>query len=118
MSYETTLEDFKERLATQASAVQFEEIIAIADAYFTFTPSAFQNGELHNEAGQNSGSCKLFSVAKLMGLNEEQTLVAFGQYYRDDVLENPDGDDHQNIRQFMKTGWSGIEFEQPALQSK
>lgn len=118
MSYETTLSNFKERLNTQSSEVLFEEIIAIVDEYFDFTPTAFQNGDLRNAAGENSGSCKLFSVAKIMGLDEQQTLVSFGQYYRDDVQGNPDGDDHQNIRNFMKTGWSGIDFEQLALQMK
>ena len=34
----------------------------------------------------------------------------WGQYYRD-VLKNPDGDDHQNIRNFMKYGWEGVPFE-------
>lgn len=118
MSYETTISTFKERLQTHASEVMFEEIIAIVDEYFEFTPTAFQNGELHNEAGQNSGSCKLFSVAKILGLDEQQTLIAFGQYYRDDVLSNPEGDDHQNIRNFMKSGWSGIDFERSALNQK
>lgn len=118
MSYETTLSNFKERLESQSSEVRFEEIIAIVDEFFEFTPSAFTNGDLRNEAGENSGSCKLFSVAKIMGLDEQQTLIAFGQYYRADVLGNPEGDDHQNIRNFMKTGWAGIDFEQSALQKK
>lgn len=118
MSYETTFSNFKERLETQSPEVRFEEIIAIVDEYFEFTPSAFTNGDLRNESGENSGSCKLFSVAKIMGLDEQQTLNAFGQYYRDDVLGNPEGDDHQNIRNFMKTGWAGIDFEQSALQKK
>jgi hypothetical protein len=33
----------------------------------------------------------------------------WGQYYRD-VLATPDGTDHQNIRNFMKTGWEGVDF--------
>ncbi|CAA6820492.1 MAG: Type III effector HopPmaJ [uncultured Thiotrichaceae bacterium] len=118
MSYETTISHFKERLNAQSSDVLFEEIIAIVDEHFDFTPTAFQNGELHNDVGQNSGSCKVFSVAQIIGLDEQQTLVSFGQYYRDDVLSNPEGEDHQNIRNFMKTGWAGIDFEQSPLQMK
>ena len=30
----------------------------------------------------------------------------FGEHYRS-VKENPEGDDHQNIRNFMKYGWEG-----------
>jgi hypothetical protein len=28
------------------------------------SPTAFENGILHNAAGENSGSCKLFSLQK------------------------------------------------------
>jgi hypothetical protein len=34
------------------------------------------------------------------------------------VLENLEGDDHQNIRNFMKYGWEGIQFKNEALQEK
>ena len=44
-------------------------------------------------------------------LTENQTLACFGDYYRVDVLENPNAYDHQNIRQFMEHGWCGVEFE-------
>ena len=27
------------------------------------------------------------------------------------MVKNPDGDDHQNIRNFMKNGWEGVPFE-------
>jgi len=60
----------------------------------------------------------LFSFAKLQGLTEEQTLACFGIYYRDDVLKNPDADNHQNIRNFIKTGWAGIEFDDLALVAR
>jgi len=33
----------------------------------------------------------------------------WGQYYRD-VLATPTKDDHQNIRNFMKYGWDGVDF--------
>ena len=31
-------------------------------------------------------------------------------YYRKDVLEDPDGDSHANIRAFMKGGWDSVKF--------
>jgi hypothetical protein len=43
-------------------------------------------------------------------LDKETTLKLWGQYYRE-VLNDPDGDSHQNIRNFMKTGWEGVPFE-------
>jgi hypothetical protein len=73
---------------------------------------------LLNDAGKNNGSCKLFSFARLNKLSPQQTLHCFGAYYRDDVLKHPEGTDHQNIRNFIKTGWAGIEFSGSALTPK
>jgi hypothetical protein len=61
----------------------------------------------HNAAGENSGSCKLFSFGTA-GTNSEGTLACFGAYYFEDVIGNQMGLIHQNIRNFMKTGWDGI----------
>ena len=92
-------------------------MITVIDASYQFQPTKFRNGNTVNEAGQNSGSCKVFSFAKLNGLSKEETLACFGAFYRNDVLQNPEGTDHQNIRNFIEFGWDGIEFEGQALQS-
>ena len=98
--------------------VAFSDVIATIEAHYHFTPSAFTNGQQTNEAGQNNGSCKIFAFAKLHGLNTQATLNAFGDFYTQDVLGHPDATDHQNIRQFMQQGWSGIRFNGEALQEK
>ena len=112
-----TIENFLEKLKNTPAEMDFNELMELVDTHYDFTEAAFDNGDLHNAAGENSGSCKLFSFAKLNGLSEEQALDCFGIYYRDDVLKNPDADNHQNIRNFMKTGWSGIKFDGEALSS-
>ncbi len=112
------LNSFLQRLNDAPDSVAFSGTMAVIDALYDFTPTSFKNGSLLNEAGQNNGSCKLFSFAKLNGLSQQQTLACFGDYYRKDVLSNPDGTDHQNIRNFMKTGWDGIRFEGEALTKK
>ncbi|MFX3889306.1 HopJ type III effector protein, partial [Streptococcus suis] len=33
-------------------------------------------------------------------------------------LENPDNDDHQNIRNFIRFGWAGVKFSGQALSAK
>ena len=89
-----------------------KEFAAVMDAIedsFEFRPVPFQCGELASEAGTNSGSAKIFSLGKLAELDEAQTLALFGQYYQD-VKDTPDGDDHGNIRNFMKSGWAGVDF--------
>lgn len=113
-----TLDSFLKKLNKTPQEVAFTDTMAVVEALYDFTPTAFQNGDLHNEAGQNSGSCKLFSFAKLQNFSVEQTLACFGDFYRKDVLENPDATNHQNIRNFMKTGWEGISFEGTALTEK
>lgn len=109
---------FIEKINSNPDSVAFSDTMAVIEDNYEFTPTAFQNGSLKNEAGQNSGSCKLFSFAQLHKLTEAQTLACFGDYYRIDVLQHPEAQDHQNIRNFMQFGWSGIQFEGNALSKK
>ena len=106
------------RLYQSANSIEFSDIIELIDAKFTFTPTAFTNGEVINEANQNNGSCKLLALGQYMELNKEQTLALFGNYYREDVLGNPGGSDHANIRNFIKTGHDGVHFEAFPLKLK
>ena len=110
-----TLESFLQTINNSPETVEFEQTMAVIDEAYSFTPTAFQNGNLHNEAGQNSGSCKIYAFGQLQNLSEEQTLACFGHYYREEVLQHPEGTDHQNIRNFMETGWAGIKFSGEAL---
>lgn len=112
------LEDFFRQLSIDPESITFEQSIALIDALYDFTPTAFTNGEASNEAGQNNGACKILAFAHLHQLSEPQTLQLFGHYYREDVLPNPVGDDHANIRNFMRTGWDGVEFAGQALTGK
>jgi len=109
---------FLKKLQDAPESVAFTDTMAVVEATYDFTPTAFTNGTLRNEAGQNSGSCKLFAFALLKQLSEQQTLACFGAYYRDDVLKHPEATDHQNIRNFMKTGWDGVKFEGTPLTAK
>lgn len=102
-------------------AVDFKDTMAVIAAHYNYEATDFSNGiqlPLVNSAGQNEGSCKIFAFAKLQGLDEAQTLALFGDYYRKDVLGNPNGTDHQNIRNFIRDGWQGIVFKSEALTLK
>lgn len=112
------LDTLLQLLRDSPQSVTFNDTMAVIDALYEFTPTAFRNGDLLNEANKNNGSCKLFSFARSRGLSQQQTLHCFGAYYRDDVLKHPEGTDHQNIRNFIKTGWAGIEFSGNALTPK
>lgn len=95
----------------------FQDFIAYVDKNYFFTPTAFKNGNQFNQAGENNGSCKVFAFAQLQQFTKEETLMLFGQYYQE-VLTTPNGNDHQNIRNFMKMGWDGIVFEGKVLTEK
>ena len=107
-----------EQLEKSPEKIIFKDVIAYIDENYDFAPTKFTNGNTINEANQNNGSCKVFSFAQLKNLSKEQTLSLFGEFYREDVLNNPDGTDHQNIRNFMKFGWEGISFDGEALKKK
>ncbi|MEJ2766381.1 HopJ type III effector protein [Photobacterium sp. MCCC 1A19761] len=102
--------------------VGFEQVIQTINTHYHYTPTTFSNGlgkeTLVNPAGSNEGSCRIFAFAYLHQLSEAETLACFGQFYRQDVLQNPEGQDHMNIRNFMKYGWQGINFTGEALATK
>lgn len=114
------LEDFLKRVRS-AEPVEFQETLEVISLYYQYTPACFTNGVgedvLVNECGTNEGSCRVFTFAALHSLTELQTLSLFGEHYRT-VVANPAGNDHLNIRNFMKYGWSGISFQGEALRSR
>jgi len=109
-------------IKAQKENIEFDLVIETIDQHYFYTPGRFTNGDgdnpVINETGTNEGSCKIFSFAKLNGLNQQETLACFGTYYRDDVLKNPDSHDHGNIRAFMAHGWNGIYFDTRILEEK
>jgi hypothetical protein len=116
------IEDLLEQLRTDPQSVEFEQIMAVIAECYDYHPTGFCNGleprVLHNRAGENEGSCKIFAFAQLHKLTQAQTLACFGRYYREDVLANPESQDHANIRNFIRFGWTGIQFDAPALTQK
>ncbi|MBL6985446.1 MAG: HopJ type III effector protein [Methylobacter sp.] len=102
--------------------VSFDETISVITENYHYQATEFCNGLneqlLVNKAGTNEGSCKIFAFAQLNQLDQQQTLNLFGDYYRLDVLNDPHGTGHQNIRNFMQYGWDGIRFKDVALTAK
>ncbi|MFD2908331.1 HopJ type III effector protein [Flavobacterium ardleyense] len=111
-----TVSILKEKVQNSEVLV-FSEVIHSIESYYSFTPTSFTNGELSNEAGTNNGSCKVFSFAKEHNLDVSETLFMFGEHYQK-VLQTPNEDDHQNIRNFIKSGWKGVRFSGNALELK
>ena len=98
-----SINEFLDRVKS-GQAIDFNETMNIIAQHYDYQPTEFSNGiiqPLLNAAGQNAGSCKIFAFAKQQNLTPEQTLSLFGDYYRRDVLGNPQGSDHRNIRNFI-----------------
>lgn len=117
-----TLNEFLQQLNSAPESIEFQQVIDLISANYDYTPTTFSNGIgadcVTNAAGTNEGSCRIFAFARLNRLSAAQTLACFGKFYRLDVLENPQGTDHANIRTFMRHGWDGIRFEGAALRAR
>jgi hypothetical protein len=100
----------------QGSAA-FSDVLAFINERYDFSPTAFDNGSVHNAAGENSGSCRVFAFAQLHGLSVDDTVKLFAEHAVS-VLAHPNGSDHQNIRNFIQHGWAGIRFTGTALSPK
>lgn len=87
----------------------FAEVLTFIGTQYKHVPTAFKNGDVYNDDTQNQGSAKVFAFAKKNDLTAEDTLLLFAEHYQT-VLADPNGLNHQNIRQFMAHGWAGIEF--------
>ena len=102
----------------QDQPVTFKETLDMIGLHYEYRPTRFTNGRgderVVNEAGSNEGSCKIFYFGRLHRLSEKETLALFGEHYAE-VLSNPNGDSHKNIRTFMCCGWPGIAFDGQAL---
>lgn len=101
------LRSFLDSLASGRHA--FADTLAFIERHYHYQPQPFDNGPLHNAAGENQGSCKILGLALLEGLTCEQALLCFGEHYRQ-VLASPDGSDHTNIRQLLQTGLEQVGF--------
>ncbi|MGO2010469.1 HopJ type III effector protein [Pseudoalteromonas sp.] len=110
-----TLNNFLFKLANSPQNIDFSDTMAVIDANYHFTPGAFNNHGIESTASENNGSCKILAFAKLNQLSKQNTLDCFGAFYHDDVLNNPTGSDHMNIRTFMlapeTTPFLGVSFK-------
>lgn len=97
--------------------LNFEQVLAFIDSHFNYQPVPFVNGEVHNVAGENEGSCKVFGLAQLLGLDKLTTLKLFAEHYAA-VKAEPKGTNHANIRNFSFFGWQGFLMPKNCLTPK
>lgn len=100
---------FNANLEMSGDDLMFDEFLTLCDEQYESGLVEFKNGDMVNMPGENDGSAKVLSYGALAEFDQSTTLKLWGQYYRD-VLATPDRTDHQNIRNFMKSGWDGVDF--------
>ena len=110
-----TVEELLKSLNNSPASLEFSEVMQVIDDNYSYTPVRFTCGDAVNNAGSNEGSCKILGFARLHNISAEQTPYLFGRYYRVDVLENRNGTDHANIRNFLQQGWTGVSFDSEPL---
>lgn len=103
--------------ALAAGEINFAAVLANIDDQYTHVPTAFKNGDQTNSSTENQGSARALFYARLNNLSKEETLRLFAEHYQN-VLDNPTANNHQNIRQFMLSGWEGVLFEGTVLLPK
>lgn len=98
-------------------SIDFASVLATIDSHYQYRPTAFANGEVHNAAGENTGSAKVFGFALHNHLTQQDTLKLFAEHY-DSVKADPKGTNHANIRNFRFFGWQGFMMQHNCLTPK
>lgn len=87
--------------------IMLADTVKMIDNEFDYFEVPFNCGDAQNAINENATSGKIFSLALIAGLDKDTTLNLFGEVYRD---LSPSGSDHQNIREFIKSGIDGLKF--------
>ena len=111
----SSVNDLLAQIDRNPESIAFEDVMKVINENYTYSATDFTCGEAANQAGTNEGSCKILAFGLKHQLSKEQTLALFGRFYRDDVLGKPEGTDHANIRNFMRVGWDGVNFDSEPL---
>lgn len=110
------------RAPEELNSMMFQDVMNILRRHYECVPAAFATGvgtpkETRNPAGSNAASCLLLAAARRLGFSMPETLALYREHYRD-VLADPDGVTHANIRALIANGWAGVEFSADPLRLK
>ena len=100
---------FAEKIKAGGSPENFAQTIALIDEHYQYFEVPFSVGDVKNKPNENTGSAKVFSLGLMTRMDEKATLRLFGEHYTA-VQATPQGNDHANIRSFIKNGFPGVEF--------
>lgn len=115
MTFDDAKRDFVEAITKRNH--QFADTLAFVSTWYDFTPTAFSNGDVHNNSQENQGSAKVIALATELGLSRQQLLYCFGEHYRE-VLATPHGNNHFNLRRLQRDGHTNVCFDKFPLKRK
>jgi hypothetical protein len=86
---------------------KLQSMVAAIRTLYSFSQTAFRMGDHYNDRGKNEASLLIFSFAKKHRLSKDQVLALFAEA-AEEVAASPEGEDHPNIRFFLKCGLDGF----------
>lgn len=86
---------------------RLESTIDSIKSMWDFIPQGFIVGNQTNEPGLNEASLLILAYADMYDLPLEKILIMFGEAY-DEVVADPDGDNHLNVRSLMANGMTAF----------
>ncbi|MBT3727100.1 hypothetical protein HOG21_05480 [bacterium] len=92
-------------------AETFDDFIAFVDKYFMLISTGFNNNGLKNNKFKNEGSLKVLAFAKYCKMTDVTEIAGLFKGYYKDVLKDPKGDNHQNIRHLINGSIYEVSFD-------
>lgn len=110
-----TLTDFRARLRSEHHL--FTDTLAFIAEHYSYTPSAFDNGSVSNGRSRTKVPARPWASPSSRASASRKPCWPSAKHYRA-VRDNPEGDDHANIRALQQTGLAGVHFERQPLSRR
>jgi len=98
-----------ELLLDPNNKIDFDTIQNKITSILNTVPTRFVNNGVENAERENEGSLRILSIALLFQLTDDNALRLFWEHW-ESVQENPEGNDHQNIRQLNEYWLWGVKI--------
>ncbi|MDR1027138.1 MAG: HopJ type III effector protein [Rickettsiales bacterium] len=98
----------------------FQQVLSVIDKNYDYTPTQFAVTDGWGDTNgldQNQGAGRVLAFAKERRLDEEAALQLFAEHYQN-VVDNPNGDNHKNIRLLAAHGLNQVHFANRPLRKK
>ncbi|MBT3852888.1 hypothetical protein HOF65_02590 [bacterium] len=95
----------------------FNATIFFIHSEYEYEAKPFSIAGKESKAGQNEGTAKILAFSIDNGLNLQDTLLLFGDFFQE-VNDDPEGVEHENIRLLMANGLESVKFSKGSCLRK